>query len=172
MPGPNRTSRRPAPSRGFTLPEVLIASAILAFTVAAVSHAIVAGQMATYAALHDARAIGLAETLLDEVLALPYDDPDGASAAGPESGESDRHDFDNLDDYHAYSQAAGAIVDLADTAYPDEFQSFTRSVTASYESLTVPTMGGSHSGLTVTVTVSEPGGRTWTLTRWIPEPVE
>ena len=157
---------------GFTLPEVLLASAILTFTVAALAQAIVAGQMQTYAALHDARAVALAETLLDEVLAMPYDDPDGASAAGPESGEVTRADFDNLDDYHGYTQSASAIVDPTDVAYPDEYQGFTRSVDVTYGTLSITDFGGDQSGLTVTVTVSEPGGRSWTLTRWVPEPLE
>lgn len=157
---------------GFTLPEVLLASAILTFTVAALAQAIVAGQMQTYAALHDARAIALAETLLDEVLALPYDDPDGASTAGPESGEVIRADFDNLDDYHGYTQSANAIVDPAGAAYPDDYQGFTRSVNVTYGTLNITEFGGDQTGLTVTVTVSEPGGRSWTLTRWVPEPLE
>lgn len=157
---------------GFTLPEVLLASAILTFTVAALAQSIVAGQMQTYAALHDARAISLAESLLDEVLALPYDDPDGASTAGPEAGEVVRADFDNLDDYHGYTQTPTTIVDPTGVAYPDDFQQFTRTVTVVYGTLTIAELGGDQNGLTVTVTVSESGGRSWTLNRWVPEPLE
>ena len=156
---------------GYTLTEVLIAAAILAFVVAALTQAIVAGQMQTYAALHDNRAVSLAESFMDEVLALPYDDPDGPSVVGPEAGEAARDDFDNLDDYHGYSQAAGAIVNLNDASYPDAFQGFTRSIAVVYGTVSVPTFGGDLNGLTITITVTDADGRQWTLDRWVPEPI-
>ena len=52
--------------------EVLIASAILSFAVAAISQAIVAGQTQTYEALHAQRGMSLADALIEEIQALPY----------------------------------------------------------------------------------------------------
>ena len=116
------------PRRALTLVEGLLASALLAFAVAAVSQAVLAGQMQTVAALHHRRAVELAEALMDEILRLPYDDPGGPSTPGPEGGETDRSAFDNADDYHGFSETAGSLADAAGTVHPTPFQDFTRSV--------------------------------------------
>ena len=123
--------------RGMTLVEALLASVILAVAVAAVSQAIVAGQMQSYSALHRRRAVDLAEALMEEVLRLPYNDPDGASAPGPEAGESGRSSFDNIDDYHGFSETGGSVADLAGGTYASAFQGFSRSVTVASGTVTV-----------------------------------
>ena len=125
----NRSRRR---QRGISLVEVLIASAILSFAVAAICQAIVAGQMQTYEALHQLRAMSLAEALVEEVQALPYADPEGAPAAGPDAGETGRALYDNADDYDGFSEAAGNVADAAGTAYGRTFDTFSRSATATY----------------------------------------
>lgn len=154
--------------RGLTLVECLIASAILALAVVAVSQAIVAGQMQTVDALHRARALELAEALMDEVLRLPYADPDGTG------GEVGRANFDNLEDFDGFSEAPGAVNDAGGTAYDAPFQTFSRSVSV------VPANGGSGisvtgfgnplPGLLVTVTVHDAAGVTWTVTRFRAQP--
>ncbi|MEO1237545.1 MAG: hypothetical protein AAFX76_12225, partial [Planctomycetota bacterium] len=83
---------------GLTLAEALFASAVLALVVAALSQTVVSGQSHTYNALHEARALSLAEALMEEVLALPYTDPGGDTAAGPDAGESARDTFDAVDE--------------------------------------------------------------------------
>ena len=163
---------RPQTGRAFTLIECLVASAVLAVAVAAISQAIVAGQMSTYDALHSERAVGLAEALMEEILALPYADPDGASAPGPEAGENNRADFDNLDDFHGYSEAAGLLADAGGVLYGADFQAFSRAVTAAYGTVTVDAFGRTFNGLTVTITVTDANGRVWTLSRFVPEPIE
>lgn len=165
--------RRPRPraSGGFTLVESLAAAAILAFAVVALCQAIVSGQMQTYAALHDLRATSLAETMVEEILALPYADPDGASNPGPETGEPGRAQFDNIDDYHGFAQQPGQISDWRGSDYPVEYQDFSRSVAVSYGPLTVAGVGTSVQGLSITVTVTDAGGRQWIITRFVSEPV-
>lgn len=153
--------------RGFTLPEVMLALAVLMFIVAALTQAVVAGQMHVYEAIHEVRAVSLAEAMMDEVLAKPYDDPDGASVAGPEAGENDRDDFDNADDYDGYTEGPDDVADFAGAAYPDAYQSFTRSVTAAYD--TVTNLGEDRDGLLITVTVTDADNRTWTISRFVPE---
>lgn len=167
----NRKTRpRPRPRKaGVTLMEVLIASAILSFAVAAIAQSIVAGQMQTYEALHELRAMALAESLIEEIIAQPYADPEGAEAAGPDAGESDRGDFDNADDYHGYSEDPDNIVDAALVAYPDKFQTFSRAVTCVYGTADSG-LGDPVDGLTATVTVTDTAGRTWVASRFIPEP--
>lgn len=148
-----------------------MASAVLAFVIAALVQAVSAGQMQAADALEDLRGLTLAESLMEEVLAKPYYDPDGASSAGPESGESSRTLYDNSDDFNNFSEAAGAIADATGSAYPQAYQLFTRRVTCAYTTATITGLDTSVPGLTVTVVVTSTlDGKTWTITRFRPEP--
>ena len=157
-------------AKALTLVECLLAVTLLAFSVAAVAQAVLAGQMQSYNALHQRRAVEMAEALMDEVLHLPYDDPDGASAPGPEGGESGRTAFDNADDYHGFTESAGTAADAFGTTYAATFQDFSRSVTAAYGNVSVTGFADPLPGLTITVTVQDGGGQTWMLTRFVAQP--
>jgi len=109
--------------RALTLVESLMAAMVLLVVVVAVSQALLAGQMQVYDAAHRARAIELAEALMDEVLRLPYADADT-------DNETTRATFDDLDDFDGYSES-GTLRDAAGTAYPSEYQVFTRTVAVS-----------------------------------------
>ena len=157
-------------NRGFTLIEVLIASAILSFVTLGIVQAVTAGQARTLDALKRSRAQALAEVLLEEILAKPYADPEGAAAFGPDAGESTRADFDNIDDYHGYLESAGSLADHAAVLYPNSYQSLERSVSVLAVTNSVTDLGGDHAGVQVTVSVNEPGGRVWSVQRFVPEP--
>jgi prepilin-type N-terminal cleavage/methylation domain-containing protein len=157
---------------GFSLPEVLLASVILAIVSLTLTQAIVAGQTHAYHALDTHRAAALADSLLERVLALPYEDPDGDSAPGPERGEDDPSAFDNVDDYHGHVEPAGQLVNPAGARWPDAYQGYARSVRVVEETLDVADLGGSHLGQTVTVTVTQPDGRLITSRRWVASGVE
>lgn len=162
--------RRPRPTRGFTLAEVLMASAVLSVAVGAILTAVTTGQEQTYEALHEQRAVALAEALMEEIIALPYADPQGDTTAGPDDGEAARGDFDNADDFHGFNEEIGQVLDAAGLAYPGTFDRFDRSVSAAYGVQSVAGLGGDYGGLSVTVTVTDDRRRSWTLTRFIPEP--
>jgi len=150
--------------------EVMFAVMVLAFSVAALTQAVVSGQSHTYEAMHSSRAVSLAEAMIDEVLSKPYADPEGALTVGPDAGEGSRDLFDNADDYDGLAEAAGAVQDQAGALFPQLYQSFGRSVTASYTTESLPALGGDHDGLSVTVTVTDQNGRVWTVSRFIQEP--
>lgn len=154
------------------MPEVLLASAILAFAVAGLSQVLVAGQMHVYGALHEARAVSLLEATMAEVTRLPYADPeDGANyQPGPESGEAARSGYDNIDDYDGWSQAAGALTDYGNTPYPAAYSRFSRSVAVASVTNAVTVYSRKYDGVNITVTVTDDTGRTWTLERLVPEP--
>jgi MSHA pilin protein MshD len=153
--------------------EALFATAVLAFVVAALSQAIVVGQMQTYDAMHSGRAVALAEAMMEEVLVLPYDDPGGGVTIGPDDGETTRQDFDDIDDYHGFSEAADALADAEGNLYADLYQRFNRRVTVTADDVDVAAFGASQPGLTITVTVQEgDDGRAWTVSRFVPEPSE
>ena len=150
--------------------EVMFAVLVLGFAFAALTQAIVSGQAHTYEAMHASRAISLAEAMIDEVLSKPYDDPEGEEGVGPDTDEDSRDLFDNADDYGGYSEVAGGLRDQSLTLYPELYQVFSRSVTASYTTVSLPDLGGDHDGLTVTVTVTDRAGRAWEISRFIREP--
>jgi hypothetical protein len=149
--------------------EALIAAVILSVAVVAVTEAVVSGQSQHYDSRHVQRAMMLASEAMEWVLALPYEDPDGASNPGPEGGESSRSRFDNADDYHNYSQTGAGLVDLAGQTYPTGFRGFTRRITCQYGSLNLTGLSVV-TGLTVTVTVTDADDRSWTLRRFVPAP--
>ena len=157
---------------GFTLIEVLIASAILSFITLGIVQAVSAGQARTLDALKRSRAQALAEVLLEEILAKPYADPEGDTGFGPDTGEASRAAFDNIDDYHGYLESAGTLADYAAAVYPDDYQSLSRSVSVVAVTNSVTDLGGDHAGVQVTVSVYEPAGRVWSVERFVPEPVE
>ncbi len=167
------TRRTPRGQRGFTLLEALFAATVLAFVVAALSQSIVIGQMQTYDAMHSGRAVALAEAMMEEVLTLPYHDPGGGVTLGPDSGETTRQDFDDVDDYHGYEEEAGALTDAEGNLYADLYQRFNRRVSVVADHVDVAAFGASQPGLTITVTVQEgDDGRQWTVSRFVPEPHE
>lgn len=140
---------------------------ILAFAVVAVTQAVVAGQMQTVDALHRARALELGEALMEEVLRLPYVDPNGGSEVG-------RSNFDNVADFNGFSEAAGVLSDAGGTAYETVYQGFSRSVTVVAANggagITVTGFGSATLGLTISVTVQDTAGATWTLTSFRAQP--
>ena len=130
----------------FTLFEVLVASSILAFATLGLVQAVTSGQAHTLDALKRARATALAEAVMEEVLSKPYADPQGATAFGPDAGESGRDDYDNIDDYHGYALSAGTIADMTGTLHPTGYQGFDLAVAVQGETVTLPGMGGDQSG--------------------------
>ncbi len=162
--------RPPLQQRGLTLVESLLASAILSFAASAMYMSITASQTQFHYAAHARRGMKLAEELLQYVTVLPYSDPDGASNPGPESGESGVAGFDNIDDFHGYSESAGSLTDVAGNAYPAAHQLFSRSVTVQYGSQNISQLGGAIPGLTVNVTVTNSKGQSWSLSRFVAEP--
>jgi MSHA pilin protein MshD len=163
--------RRCCRRRGLSLAESMLAITILPLAVTAISYAVVAGQQQALELLRQERASILAEALMEEILSHPYDDPNGGSALGPESGETSRTLWDNADDYHNFSEAEGALKDAAGNLYPSEYQGFSRSVVCAYTTITMPSLGNfSRPALRIDVTVSDAGGPVATLTRLMLDP--
>lgn len=97
--------------RGFTLLEAVLATALLALVVMAVTAPFTASIWNAQADGRRVLAANLAHELMEEILSKPFRDPQGASDSGPEADESGlRKDFDNIDDYDGYAEEPGAIV--------------------------------------------------------------
>ena len=148
----------------FTLMEVLIAMALLGLAVTAVTQAVTAGQMQMHEALHRARAVMLAEAMIEEVLSKPYGDPDAGLGSS-----ADRENFAEIGHYHGFEQEPGDITDQSGVAYPEAYQPFTRSVVVATDTHNVAPFG-QRDGLLVTVTVADERSGTWTVRRFVAEP--
>ena len=157
---------------GFTLAESLLAAVVLSVAVLAVGAALNAGHMQGAHAMHTQRATKLADELLEYLLARPYYDPQGGVNPGPELGEIGLEDFDNMDDFHGWSEAVGELTDMTGGGYPAEYEVFSRSVSANYTNVTVPGLGDPIPGLMVIVSVRDKVGQTWQVTRFAPQPTE
>jgi hypothetical protein len=158
--------------KSFTLAESLIAAAVLAMGVVAISLAMSAGHMQSHYATRGQQGMLLAEEMAELIVTKPYYDPEGSSALGPDAGESSVLAFDNVDDFHGYVEAAGALRDGTGHLYPDEYQVFGRQVIISPETRNVAGLGVAIPGLTVTVKAQDPDGPSYAVTRFVPEPID
>jgi hypothetical protein len=82
----------------------------------------------------------LASDLIEQILTKPFHDPDGSAydySPGPDAGETTFGQFDNLDDFHGYTESQGQIKDAGGTLFTDPaYFNFSRSATCEY--VTVP----------------------------------
>jgi Tfp pilus assembly protein PilV len=156
---------------GFTLAEGLIASVVLAFAAAGISASLGASYQQNESVEQMATSVALARELMEEISAKPFDDPNGTSALGPETGETSRALFDNVDDYHGYTDTTDStsertITSFAGTAVSvGNGQVYTRSVAVEYR--TTPSGSAATSGdfALVTVTVTPPAGKQLVVSR-------
>lgn len=89
-----------------TLVEVVVASVIVATLLVAALTTVAGAASAGRALEAQERAVLLAEELMNEIVMLPYEDPDEPTlACGPETGESGRAAFDDVDDYHGWTES-------------------------------------------------------------------
>ena len=96
------------PRRGFSLIESSIAVALVGGLYLVALNTVGASRVTQAAFADRERGTRLAEALLVEALALPFDDPDATvGGLGLDSGESasDRATFDDLDDLNGYAEA-------------------------------------------------------------------
>jgi prepilin-type N-terminal cleavage/methylation domain-containing protein len=105
--------------KGLTLLECLIAIALLAMCVFALT---VPANVTAATEFEDAQrtiATSLATEMMEEILSKDFDDPEGSTARGPERDETSRSRFDNVDDYHGYAEPEGAVLDIQGNAMTD-----------------------------------------------------
>jgi hypothetical protein len=108
----------------------------------------------------------LARALMEEIMRLPVTDPHGYTTFGPDPGETSRSLYDNVDDYHGYTDGPNNIADLAGNVYSGEYQPFVRSVTVTAVPASPTGWNRTINGLLVTVTVSRNGAALVTLQRY------
>jgi len=153
------------------LAEALIASVVLAVALVAISATFSSGHEQGYQAAHWERGRALAEELAEYILSRPYYDPQGETGRGPDDGEVSFADYDNIDDFHGYSQPAELLTDIAGNPYPAAYHTFSRTVDIRYVTKNFAGLGGTVYGVKVRVYVEDKDGWTFLLNRFVPAPV-
>jgi len=140
--------------RGFTLLEALLAAVILATSITAVTMPMTIVTVNDADESRQALATSLVHELMEEILARPFYDPQGTSGPGPEVGETHRGLFDNVDDYHGYTEAPGEITTM-DGVVVDGVPAtgLSRQVLATYVYVSGQDTGDSPTFIRVSVTV-------------------
>jgi hypothetical protein len=162
---------------GFTIAEGLIASGVLAITVTAIIAPFSTASRCQHEDARIAVCSFLAKEMMEEVLAKPFDDPDGDDdVLGPGPGESGRGDFDNVDDYHGWTESTsgGGIRSYEGLACDDpRANDLVRSVTTEYVQLVDQTVFFDEpTFIRVTVTITHDGSPLVQLVRLIRCPEE
>jgi hypothetical protein len=129
----------------------MMASIVLAIAVVGVAASVTASYKQADDSQETAVALSLGRQLLEEIAAKPYADPtDGTMTLGPESGETSRALFDNLDDYHNYTDRANSgtstltTLDGSSLSVGGGTQVYVRTVTVEYR--TTPSGSSAASG--------------------------
>jgi MSHA pilin protein MshD len=152
--------------RGFTLAEALLAAAILAMAITAITMPFATGAASEQLDGRQTLAVALAQEMIEEILAKPFDDPQGASSPGPEGGETSRSRFDNIDDYHLYTETPGHIADGSGTVITGPAANgLSRHVTAEYVYVAGQDTGQPADFIRITVEVRHDNTPLITLTR-------
>lgn len=146
----SKTRRR----AGVTMIEAVASMLIVAGAMAAALNA-VSGARASQIMVGDrGRARLLAETMMDEVLAMDYAEP-GSTTLGPDSGETGsdiRNQYDDIDDFHGWSNT----VRIPDGTPIAGFEAYEMSFAVDWVDPSQPgTVVGSDQGvkrITVTIT--------------------
>lgn len=146
---------------GFTLVEAMLACVILTLAISAIVVPYASGAQNDESCARKAVAAGVAQQLMDEILAKPFRDPDNGQIHIGLDGESGRANFDDIGDYGGYTQAAGTITSDP-VAAP-------MSLSVSEAFVTVNGEGGGEGNLfiRVTITVMRGSETLATLTRLV-----
>ncbi|OFE12893.1 hypothetical protein PHACT_06850 [Pseudohongiella acticola] len=142
----------PGRQRGLTLIELVAVIIILAVALVGVSAAISGAVSRSSDVLLETRAVALAQSYLDEILAKRFDErtaPRGIPPCrsnctdevdfGLDGGETDREDYDDVDDYHGLDEGLDQATPLQDAEGMDRlgYDNFRVRVTVRYLQLGV-----------------------------------
>ena len=103
----NRKILSAAARRGFTMAEAAVAMVIVSVLLVAALRATSASALTQYKTAEKATGLALAQGLMSDIIALPYQEPSGTPNFGLETGESatNRANYDDVDDYNGWNQS-------------------------------------------------------------------
>lgn len=157
--------------RGFTLTEALLAAVVLVMAISAITMPFTAAARNEHVDARRTLAASLAREMMEEILTKPFDDPNGAGAPGPEPGENRwafSAKYDNIDDYHDYTEPAGEITDFKNEVIDcPAAVGLSREVSTEYVYLTGQDSSQDPTFIRITVVVKYQGNPLVTLTRLV-----
>jgi MSHA pilin protein MshD len=92
--------------RGLTLVEAMVAMVVVSVLLVAAMRAVGGAGLNQCKSAERLTAAALADGLMAEILSKSYADPNQTPGFGPESGESARSLYDDVDDYNGYSETS------------------------------------------------------------------
>ena len=145
--------------RAFTLAESLIASVVLAAAVIGISSTVGVSYKQTRVLQTTSSAGALAEQLLEEISAKPWNDPDSGTATAADRETGGRSQYDNIYDYSGFADVSSGLNTLGgDTVSTGGGELYSRSVKVEVLSSPNGALSSSGSFARITVTVTAPGG--------------
>jgi len=163
-------------TRGFTLIEAMLAVTVLGFAAAGVLLPFVGGAAVRAEGVRRTLGAGLAGDLMEQIVRLPFHDPTGVASdysPEPESGETGPANFDNVDDFHGYTELQGQVKDATWAVFTDpKYANYSRKVTCEYAAAPPqpePSSPAECNFILVTVQVDYSGKNVATLSRLVSE---
>ncbi|MCK7471177.1 MAG: prepilin-type N-terminal cleavage/methylation domain-containing protein [Desulfomicrobium escambiense] len=128
-------------NKGFSLIEVVITIVIVSIAVTGVITVFLTATQKGIDPVLEIKSVELGQALMDEIMLKRYDEstPEGGgrildptAIPGPESGETTRMDFDDIDDYHGYTDGGtNPVLDQIGHPVPG-YSGFQRTVEVGY----------------------------------------
>jgi MSHA pilin protein MshD len=154
-----RAPRRPRPQTGFTLIEMIVFIVIVGVALAGVLSVLNHATAHSADPIEPKQAMLVAESLLEEILLKPFNDPAGGYAAACPA-TCDRARFDDIHDYNGYASAGVLSLDNLGATVPG-LGNYNVAVVVANANVTATGNSVAGSSITVTVTV---GANAYTLT--------
>src|SRR5687768_9375594 len=144
---------------GFTLVEAAISIVIVGVMLTASLNVIGSIGRTRKGQFEQQQGAAMAEQLLSEIVRMSFNDPEGGAVTGADTGETGRAAYDDLDDYHGWTET-DAVTLKDGTAVGTGYAGWTRKVRVDYVTTSNPkTVANAPTSLkTITVTVTAPSG--------------
>lgn len=157
----DRKSHAARARAGYTLAESLIASVVLAASVVGIAGTLSASYKQNAVRGNQTIALALAQQLMEEIAARPLELPaTQTNKPGWSGGQTDRRQYDTIDDYHGYADLSNSIA-AADGSTLDlgNGETYTRSVQVTTNALPAGLTGTASDFVMVTITVAMSHGQ-------------
>ncbi|MEA2708341.1 MAG: hypothetical protein QOF78_942 [Phycisphaerales bacterium] len=152
---------------GYTLAESLIASVVLAIAIVGIAGTLAASYQQNTVRGNTTTALNLAQQLMEEIAAKPLELPVGqTNQPGWAQGQTDRRQYDTINDYHGYADLSGTIQSAdGGTINLSDGGSYQRSVSVQSGAVPAGLTGPANDFVMVTVTVKMPHQQTTSVSQ-------
>jgi Tfp pilus assembly protein PilV len=154
---------------GYTLAEAMIASVVLAAAVIGLGGLLAASSQQSAARGDTTSGLTLAQQLMEEIASKPIDPPSLPNRPGWSSGQTDRTQYDTIDDYNGYTDLSNSLAmrdgNAIQAGKTNSNNSVTRTVTVTQNALPTGLTGTASDFVLVTVKVTLPEGHTESMSQ-------